>query len=243
MYLDLYDNITINKKMLKLVGMPAALYWAELQEILQRVFDKKKFNENGFFKLDRAYVEREINLTLKEQYECDAQLNQLGILVQDQNDPDSLSVSVEKFVAVISTEDPTLLKDLAKAARPTKSGKKVATAEEKAAKTAGKIATLKKILVEPNKDVYESMCCWIDAIFAAETYAYKMTKATIETFQATLYKFTSDPQVMKQIVDIAAAQAWTDASWAINRYTTNNRVSATKLNVPQKTVVGTGQSF
>lgn len=244
MYLDLYNNITINKKMLKLVGMPAALYWAELQEILQRVFDKKTFNENGFFKLDRAYVEKEISLSLKEQYDCDAQLIQLGIMVKDENDPDSLCVSVERYVAVISAEDPQLLKDLAKAAKPTKNGKKKATEEEKAAKLAGKKATLKKLLVEPNKNVYDALCRWIDAIFEAETYSYKMTKAAIETFQATLYKYTLDPQVMEQIIEIAAAQGWVDASWAINRYQSNSRTNATRLDTPQKVSTGgVGQSF
>lgn len=243
MYLDLYDNLIINKKMLKIVGMPAALYWAELQEILQRVVDKHTFDENGFFKLDRNYVEKEIALSLKEQYACDAQLAQIGILQQDENDPDSLRVSVERCTAIISSEDTKLLKDLAKAAAPTRAGKKVASAEDKAAKTAGRIATLKKILVEPNKDVYEALCRWIDAIFAAETYAYKMTKACVETFQATIAKYTSDPSVAASIVDIAAANAWTEASWAIDRYTKNTRTNATRLNTPQRTVVGTGQSF
>ena len=243
MYLDLYDNITINKKMLKIVGMPAALYWAELQEILQHVFDKKTFNEKGFFPLDRGYVTKEINLTLKQQYECDAQLKALGILDSDENNPDSIRVSVEKYIAVISAEDPKLLKELVKAAKPTRKGKATATEEEKVAKTNAIRDNLIKGLVETEKILYDAEVNWITTIFELNQYAYKMSKSSVAAFVDTIHKTGYDSTAMKEIIDIAANNGYTDASWAIDRYRRDHKVSATKLNSQQRVATAVGMEF
>ena len=64
MYLDLFDELKLNKRLVKVAGFEVAAYWAELQSILKQVVKKQTMDERGFFPLDRDYVERETTLTV-----------------------------------------------------------------------------------------------------------------------------------------------------------------------------------
>ena len=57
LYLDLFDEIRLNKKLVKIVGFEVAAYWSELQSILKQVVKKQTMDEQGFFTLDREFVE------------------------------------------------------------------------------------------------------------------------------------------------------------------------------------------
>lgn len=63
MYLQLFDELRLNKRLLKLAGFEVAAYWAELQSVLKQVVKKQTADEQGFFNLDRDYLERETTLT------------------------------------------------------------------------------------------------------------------------------------------------------------------------------------
>ena len=71
MYLDLFDELRLNKKLVKIAGFEVAAYWAELQSILKQVVKKQTMDEQGFFILDRDFLERETTLTIKKQLKCD----------------------------------------------------------------------------------------------------------------------------------------------------------------------------
>ena len=66
MYLDLFDELRLNKRLVKVAGFEVAAYWAELQSILKQVVKKQAADEHGFFTLDREYVERETTLTINK---------------------------------------------------------------------------------------------------------------------------------------------------------------------------------
>ena len=110
MYLDLFDELRLNKKLVKLAGFEVAAYWAELQSILKQVSKKGTADEHGFFTLDRDFMERETTLTLTKQLKCDEKLISLGVMLKDPEDPNKISIAVNGMVAVITDEDTTKLK-------------------------------------------------------------------------------------------------------------------------------------
>ena len=83
MYLDLFDEIRLNKKLVKIVGFEIAAYWSELQSILKQVVKKQTMDEQGFFTLDREFVERETTLTIAKQLKCEEKLVSLGVIMKD----------------------------------------------------------------------------------------------------------------------------------------------------------------
>ena len=109
MYLDIFDELRLNKKLVKIAGFEVAAYWAELQSILKQVVKKSTADELGFFTLDRSYVERETTLTVTKQLKCDEQLLKLGVMMKDPEDPNRISIAVNGMVAVITDEDTTKL--------------------------------------------------------------------------------------------------------------------------------------
>ena len=142
MYLDLFDELRLNKKLIKIAGFEVAAYWAELQSILKQVVKKKTMDEHGFFSLDRDFMEKETTLTINKQLKCDEKLKSLGVLLVDESDPNRLSIAVNGMVAVITDEDTTKLK-------ATKSKK----ASDKEAKRSGMKANFKKAIEEEDEEV------------------------------------------------------------------------------------------
>ena len=56
-FISIYDEGRYNRKLVKLTNLNTAVYWSELLEIIEQVVRKKKFDDDGYFKLDRKYME------------------------------------------------------------------------------------------------------------------------------------------------------------------------------------------
>ena len=94
MYLDLFDELRLNKRLVKIAGFEVAAYWAELQSILKQVVKKQTMDEKGFFILDREFMERETTLTVSKQLKCEEKLIDLGVFLRDPTDPNKISIAV-----------------------------------------------------------------------------------------------------------------------------------------------------
>lgn len=204
MYLELFDELHINKKLAKIAGIEVAVYWAELQSILKQVVKKQTADEQGFFTLDRAYVERETTLTITKQLKCDEKLISLGVMMKDPEDPNKISIAVNGMVAIITEEDTTKLK---------KTGK--TSADAKAAKIAGIKATMKKAILETDYNTRIAYERWIDGMVDAQNC--KFTKAVVQLFEKTVTEYTQDRDLRIKIIEIATTNSYKDATWAINR--------------------------
>ena len=204
MYLDLFDELRLNKRLVKIAGFEVAAYWAELQSILKQVVKKQTMDEKGFFPLDRDYVERETTLTVAKQLKCDEKLMSLGVLLKDPEDPNKIAIAVNGMVAVITDEDTTKLK---------KTGK--TSADAKAAKVAGIKATMKKAIVEDDLELRAAYERWIDGMIDAQNC--KFTKAVVQVFEKTVTGYTTDKALRLKIIEIATTNSYKDATWAINR--------------------------
>ena len=223
MYLDLFDELRLNKKLVKIAGFEVAAYWAELQSILKQVVKKNTADELGFFTLDRDFVERETTLTITKQLKCDERLLSLGVLLKDPKDPNKISIAVNGMVAVITDEDTTKLK---------KGGK--TSADAKAAKIAGIKATMKKAILTDDIELRLAFERWIDGMVDAQNC--KFTKAVVQLFEKTVTGYTNDRELRFKIIEIATINSWKDATWAINRLYNPGKFTSQAAKLPEQKI-------
>ena len=219
MYLDLFDELRLNKRLVRIAGFEIAAYWAELQSVLKQVVKKQTADERGFFTLDRNYIERETTLTIAKQLKCEEKLVSMGVVLKDPEDPNKLAIAVNGMVAVITDEDTTKLK---------KGGKTSVDAKE--AKIAGIKATMKKAIFTTDPELRPAYERWVDGMVDAQNC--KFTKAVVQLFEKTVSQYTTDKNTQLKIIEIATINSYRDATWAINKITNpaNFRTSiATKL--------------
>ena len=225
MYLDLYDELRLNKKLIKIAGFEVAAYWAELQSVLKQVVKKQTMDEKGFFPLDREYVERETTLTVSKQLKCEEALIKLGVLLRDAENPNKISIAVNGMVAVITDEDTTKLK---------KGGK--TSADEKAAKINGIKLNMKKAILETDYNTRLAYERWIDGMVDAQNCRF--TKAVVQLFEKTVTEYTQDRDLRIKIIEIATTNSYKDAQWAINKLDSPYKKNGAFIGAPQKQNVG-----
>jgi hypothetical protein len=232
MYLDLFDELRLNKRLCKLVGFEVAAYWAELQSILKQVVKKQTADEHGFFTLDRGYVERETTLTINKQLKCEDKLIELGVLAKDPDNPNRITISVSNMIEIITDEDTKKLKKSTKAAKD----------EAKIAKIAGMKETMKRFIQEQDTDIREAYCQWIDGMIDAANCRF--TKAVVQLFEKTVTEYTPDKNKRLKIIELATINSYKDASWAINRLSSTR--AGARINpassAPQKVCTGTAEN-
>ena len=225
MYLDLFDELRLNKRLVKLAGFEVAAYWAELQSVLKQVVKKQTMDEQGFFLLDRNYIERETTLTVNKQLKCEEELIELGALLRVAENPNRIAIGVNAMVAVITGEDTTKLKKSRKS-----------SADEKAAKIEGIKSTMKKALVETDPEVRAAYERWIDGMIDAANCRF--TKAVVQVFEKTITEYTTNKAIRLKIIEIATTNSYKDATWAINKLDNRFKNPGTFIGVPQKQNVG-----
>lgn len=225
MYLDLFDELRLNKRLVKLAGFEVSAYWAELQSVLKQVVKKQTMDEKGFFLLDRSYIERETTLTVSKQLKCEEKLIELGVLLRDAENPNKIAIAVNGMVAVITDEDTTKLK---------KTGK--TSADAKAAKIAGIKSTMKKAIVETDPEIRAAYERWVDGMIDAANCRF--TKAVVQVFEKTVTEYTNNKAIRLQIIEIATINSYKDATWAINRLSGGPKKSGTFIGVQQNQNVG-----
>jgi hypothetical protein len=225
LYLDLFDDLKLNKKLIKIASFEVAAYWAELQSILRQVVKKQTADERGFFPLDREYIEKETTLTVSKQLKCEEKLIELGVLLRDNENPNRIAIAVNGMVAVITDEDTTKLK---------KSGR--TSADEKAAKIAGIKSTMKKAIVETDPEVRAAYERWIDGMVDAANCRF--TKAVVQVFEKTVTEYSPNKAIRLKIIEIATTNSYKDATWAINKLDGGFKKPGTFIGVQQKQPVG-----
>lgn len=229
MYLDLFDELALNKRLIKLAGLEVAAYWAELQSVLKQVVKKRTADEQGFFTLDREYIERETALTTTKQLKCEDKLITMGVIAKDPENPNRLAISVNNMVEIITDEDTKKLKK-------TSAVKK----DEKAAKIAGIKASMKKAILETDIELRAAYERWVDGMVDAANCRF--TKAVVQLFEETVTTYTTDKAKRLKIIEIATVNSYKDAGWAINRLSSVRRPTVTPQLPEQKICTGVSDS-
>jgi len=227
LYLDLFDELRLNKKLVRIAGFDVAAYWAELQSVLKQVVKKQTADERGFFTLDRDYIERETTLTITKQLKCEEKLVAMGVIMKDPAEPNKLAIAVNGMVAVITDEDTTKLKKSSKT-----------SADAKAAKIAGIKATMKRAIFTTDPELRPAYERWVDGMVDAQNC--KFTKAVVQLFEKTVSQYTTNIATQLKIIEVATINSYKDATWAINKITssTNFRTSVATALPEQKICSG-----
>ena len=213
----MFDELRLNKRLVKLAGFEVAAYWAELQSILKQVVKKQTADERGFFTLDRDFMERETTLTITKQLKCEEKLLELGVVAVDPDNPNRICISVHGIIEYITDEDTTKLKKTS-----------AVKADAKAAKVAGIKANMKKAILETDLEVRAAYERWVDGMVDAANCRF--TKAVVQLFEKTVTAYTTDRATRIKIIEIATTNSYKDATWAINKLGGNGfRNAATKL--------------
>lgn len=223
MYLDLFDELRLNKRLVKIAGFEVAAYWAELQSILKQVVKKQTMDERGFFPLDRDYVERETTLTVAKQLKCEEKLLSLGVLLKDPAEPNKISIAVNGMVAVITDEDTTKLKKT-----------NAVKQDAKAAKIAGIKATMKRAIFTTDPELKSAYERWIDGMIDAQNCRF--TKAVVQLFEKTVSQYTQDKGTQLKIIEIATINSYRDATWAINKICSPGKFMHTTTKLPEQKI-------
>lgn len=205
MFLDLTDELRLNKRLIRLAGFEVAAYWAELQSILRQVVKKQTADEKGFFTLDRDYVERETTLSIAKQLKCEEKLIELGAAAKDPDNPNRIAIGVNVIYEIIADDDIQKLKK----------GGKVVKQDEKAAKLAGIKSTMKKAIIETDPDLRKAYDLWVESMVDAANCRF--TKAVVQLFEKTVTEYTADKNKRLKIIEIATINSYRDANWAINK--------------------------
>ena len=224
MYLDLFDELRLNKRLVKLAGFEVAAYWAELQSILKHVVKKQTADEQGFFPLDREFVERETTLTVNRQLKCDDKLLSLGVMMKDPEDPNRIAISVSNMVEVITNEDTSKLKK----------GTKSTKAEEKAAKISGIKINMKRAIFTQDPELRAAYERWVDGMVDAQNC--KFTKAVVQLFEKTVTEHTTNKRDQLKIIEVATVNSWKDATWAINRIWNPGKFTSPATRLPEQKI-------
>ena len=232
-YLDLFsigNYVMVNTNIARVFGINTALYWAELLNILGQVQKKKTYDENGFFKLSRKYMEEKTTLTTEDQKECEEILNTAELLEVNPADKNSIRVNVKRMVLLIAEGKESEIEKISSKAR----GK---TKKTKAETTKACVRNaLINGLFEPVEEVKEAYILWIDSILAVKK---PLSNAIRDLFVKELNNYTNNTAIKIAIIETAIKLSYTNATWAIQQWEKSGRqVDPTRLQTVQKPPVG-----
>lgn len=201
---DSYGRFNI--KFAGIAGLSTAVYMSELLDILKQVNRKKTFDENGFFTINREYVESRTTLTAADQYKCDQKLAGYGIIMSDEANPDHIAVCTSAFLSLILEDDQDILAEARKRLKGAKSRR--STAE---GKRIGIVSRLQNGVTEADPDLLTAYKAWIEVV-----YDRGVCRAPqVEVFRNTINEYTSNKSYRLKIIEIATANAYKEAAWAI----------------------------
>lgn len=223
MYLDLFDELRLNKRLVKIAGFEVAAYWAELQSILKQVVKKQTADERGFFTLDRDYVEHETTLTTTKQLKCEEKLITMGVIMKDPDNQNRLAISVNNMVEIITDEDTKKLRKISAVKK-----------DAKAAKVEGIKTNMKRAILETDPELRAAYERWVDGMVDAENCRF--TKAVVQLFEKTVTQYTQDKKYRLQIIEVATINSYRDATWAINKITSPSNFRTTAAKLPEQKI-------
>lgn len=211
--LSMDNYVNFNIQFAQILGLHTAIYLSELLNINEKAVRKNKVKDN-FFTIDRKYIKDRTTLEVTEQKEIDACLLGLGILKQDKENMDTLTLDLTVLASLVSSE-PTTIKDLQKIvknAMPKKRTKAAAIADNLKAKVDVK-----------NPELYELYCQWIDTVIHKQGW---MSVTSVTTAPQVLDAYCDhNLDLALEIMKIASLNGYRDIQWAINSYESEHKVS------------------
>lgn len=219
MILDLYTQrnfITINVKLIHVVGLQGAVYLAELLTISEKAWKKNKLVDGKYLFLDREYIYSRTSLTIEDQLRIDNDLMKIDLIKKNGAGQDYIYLNAELLTKILISEEVDLLKSLSDTLQSKTPAKMMQAKKET------QIDALKRCVVCSNVELAKKLYEWVDS---TSRKSGLLSKAVIQKFQESLNNYTKgDLDMALAIVDIATIQGYRDCKWAINIYERDNRI-------------------
>lgn len=198
---DMY--VSYNVKLAKVLGLTSSIYISELINIQRKAIEKEKLKD-GFFKLDRKYIENRTTLSKADQKDIDEKLKELKILsIGESADLLSLDLNVLTSLILGDQEIVSEIVQPVKRGRPSKQELIMRQLKANIDTTNGEL-----------KQAYED---WIDSVCAKNGW---MTKIHVIEGQNVIdnYNKEKDLDLALEIIKIATMGGYRDMTWAVNEF-------------------------
>ena len=194
---------SFNIKLAQLLGLESSIYLSALIDINEKAYRKDKIID-GFFVVDRDYVEQRTTLNKTKQSKIENELSRVGIL---QLSNEYIKINLEILTSLVLEENENIRKDLS-------SFRKAATAKSKGDYILNAVkSNIDQTLPIELQQAYSN---WLDSVYSKFNFINKQTlfNAQTEVNNAANHNLN----VAIDIVNIAAANGWKDMKWAVKVY-------------------------
>lgn len=195
---------SFNIKLAHLLGLESSIYLSALIDINEKAYRKDKITEDGFFTIDRDYIEQRTTISKSRQNKIETELNRVGILELSN---DCIKINLDILTSLVLEENENIRKDLS-------SFRKAATAKSKGDYILNGVkSNIDQTLPMELQLAYSN---WLDSVYAKFNFINKQTlfNAQLEVNAAANH----DLDVAIDIINIAAANGWKDMRWAVKVY-------------------------
>lgn len=212
---DMY--VSYNCLLAHTLGLNAAIYISELVNINRKAI-RKNLLSNGFFKIDRSYIEQRTTLKKEEQESLDKSLEEINILsIGDSKD--FLKVNMDSLTGLMLEKNKKIVEETSKIVKRGRPSKKDAI-----------LKALKAYITTPNNELKEIYYNWIDAVMEKQGW---MSKDSVIEGQNVVNNFCGESLESKiKLVKIASIGGLRDMNWAINEYKKNQSSSINNFKAP-----------
>lgn len=190
-----------NRTLARQLGLQTAVYVSEILAISSQVYKKGKFSADGFWKLDRKYLEDRTTLSPEQQESAETILGTLEIL--DKQGKNQLRFRLDKLFNILSG-DITISEEQLSAIsvkKPTLTKKEVI------------LFSLKKCINEPDPDLHSAYENWLDVVYEKGV----CKKVQIESFINDINNYTTDKAVKLDILKVATQGGYKVAEWCFTK--------------------------
>lgn len=206
MLFDLFSTdmyVSYNIKLAKILNLTAAIYISELINIQRKAIEKEKLKD-GFFKLDRKYIDNRTTLSKADQKDIDAKLKELKILSIGES-ADLLKLDLDVLTSLI-LGDQEIVSEIV---QPVKRGRP--------SKQESIVRQLKANIETTNGELKQAYEDWIDSVCAKNGW---MTKIHVLEGQKAIdnYNKEKDLDLALEIIKIATMGGYRDMNWAIDAF-------------------------
>ena len=175
-----------------------------------------KTDSEGYFKVDRKYIEDQTGISKEDQIQSDSILAELDVLEVNVIDENSIRVRLSTMEKLLVSDAVTIVES---------AKKKVSKVEKRSAAEGKKIGIINRLKsnlleLEPNDSVRCMYAGWIDVVYDKGI----CKKSQLEIFINDINKYTDNPNVKIEIIKIATTLGYRSAEWAINKYNPSSKI-------------------
>lgn len=195
---------SFNIKLAHLLGLETSIYLNVLVDINEKAYRKNKVIDDGFFTVDRNYIQERTTLTKAKQVKIESELNRVG-LVELSND--HIKICLDILTSLVLEENESIKKDLS-------NFRKAASSKSKGDYILENVK--RNIDTSFPMELQKAYADWLDSVYSKLNFINKQTlfNAQKEVDEAS----NRNLDVALSIINIATANGWKDMRWAVKVY-------------------------